>query len=94
MFWSDPKIVSKTPIITFLLLESANIQQLYRMWTTRTAEGQSLWGWCCVNLALLLFCNFYRVCCPTEKIAFWSTVIGVVINFMVILTVIRFRYFN
>jgi hypothetical protein len=92
-FYSNPKIVSKTPLITFILLEGGNVQQLYRMWSTWTSAGQSLWGWVCVNIALILWCNFYRVCCPNEKFAFWATVVGVVINACVIFSVAWFRYF-
>jgi hypothetical protein len=56
------------------------------------AAGQSLWGWLSVNIALLLWCNFYRVCCPAQKLAFWAPVVGWVLNSCVVLTVIYFRY--
>ena len=90
--WSDPRIISKTPLATIVLLEHANIQQLIRMWSEGTAEGQSLWGWISVGFALALFINFYRVCCPKEKFAFWATVLGLGMNLLVILTVVWFRY--
>lgn len=91
--WSNPRVVNKTPIVTFVLLESANVQQLWRMWAQQTAAGQSLGGWIAVNIALLLWCNFYRVCCPEQKTAFWVTVVGVVMNAAVIATVVKFRFF-
>ncbi len=90
--WSNPALVAKTPLVTVVLLENANIQQLWRMWTQHTAAGQSLWGWLSVNLALLLWCNFYRVCCPDQRIAYWATVVGWALNTCVVLTVAYFRY--
>lgn len=91
-WWRDRSVVSKTPIVTVILLENGNLQQVIRMWREGTAEGQSLWGWISVNLALLLWCNFYRVCCPNERTAFWATILGVVMNAIVIGTVVYFRY--
>lgn len=94
-FWNNPSIVSKTPVLTVLLLEGANLSQLIRMWSERSAEGQSLGGWALVNLALLLWFNFYRVCVPRDQArwALWSTGFGVIMNASVILTVVWFRYF-
>lgn len=89
---SNPRWVSKTPILTVFLLEGANIGQIIRMWTERTAEGQSLTAWISVNLALLLWLNFYRVCCPDQRWAFWATAVGISMNAGVILSVIWFRY--
>jgi hypothetical protein len=80
-------------LLTTLLLEYANVGQLYRMWTERTAAGQSLWSWLSVGCALVLWCNFYRVCCPRERFALWATMFGVGMNLAVVLTVIWFRYF-
>lgn len=53
---SDPKVVAKTPLVTTLLLENANVQQLWRMWHEHTAAGQSLWGW--------LLVLYFRYWCP------------------------------
>jgi hypothetical protein len=92
IFFSDPKIVSKTPLATVVLLEGANLGQLYRMWSTHTALGQSLTGWILVSIALILWLNFYRVCCPEQKWAFWATAFGIFMNALVILSVIWFRY--
>lgn len=89
----DPKWVEKTPIVTTLLLESANISQLHRMWTEWTAEGQSIWGWVMVNIALLLWLNFYLVITPKAKWAIWGTAFGIAMNSAVILTVLWFRSF-
>lgn len=93
-WYSDPKIVSKTGVLTVLLLESANIGQVWRMWTERTAAGQSLGSWISVGLALWLWCHFFRVCAPTERFAYWSTLLGITMNLLVILTVIYWRYLN
>jgi hypothetical protein len=89
---SDPSVVSKTPLVTVFLLEGANANQLLRMWHEHTAAGQSLIGWLSVWVALLLWANFYRVCCPRERFAFWATVVGVGMNTAVWLTVIWFRF--
>jgi uncharacterized protein with PQ loop repeat len=89
---TNRKLVEKTPIITTCLLEFANFNQLWRMWTTQTADGQSLWGWMYVNLALVLWLNFYLVFNREQKFAIWGTTAGIGINALVILTVIWFRY--
>lgn len=91
-FWNDETIVEKTPVLTTILLESANVGQLYRMWSEWTADGQSLVAWICVNAALMLWLNFYRVCTPEQRWAIWATAFGVAMNSTVILTVILFRY--
>jgi hypothetical protein len=91
-FISNPKVVSKTPIATVFFLESANVNQIIRMWTEHSAKGQSLIAWLCVSAALILWCNFYRVCCPEQKWALRTTLLGVFLNALVILSVIYFRY--
>lgn len=85
-------LVEKTPIATTLLLEGANVGQLWRMWTERTAEGQSLLGWILVWIALVLWWNFYRVITPKQHWARWATAFGVFMNSLVILTVLYWRY--
>jgi hypothetical protein len=89
---SDPKWVEKTPLLTTLLLEGANVGQLHRMWTERTAEGQSLFAWLMVCAALILWANFFRVCAPDQKWARWASIFGVAMNLSVCLTVTYFRY--
>ena len=91
-FWNNPAVVAKTPIVTTLLLETANMGQLIRMWTEWTADGQSLAAWICVNAALFLWLNFYRVCTPEQKWAIWATAFGVAMNSLVIASVVVFRY--
>lgn len=86
------ELVERTPIVTTMLLEAANVQQLQRMWTERTAAGQSLTAWLSVSAALLLWLNFYRVVTPQAKWAIRGTAVGVAMNALVILTVIYFRY--
>jgi hypothetical protein len=90
--WNDPFYVSYTPIATTCLLETANLGQIVRMWTYRTAAGQSLTSWCCVNLALWLWANWYRVITPEQKIARFTIKVGITLNTCVILTAIYFRY--
>jgi hypothetical protein len=62
------------------------------MWSEQTAAGQNLAGWFSLWLALVMFLNFYRVCTPTEKLAFWGTMVEVVIETAAMATVIYFRY--
>ena len=91
-FWNDPAIVAYSPIATTCLLEGANISQMVRMWTQRTAAGQSLLAWVCVGSALLLWANWYRIVTPEQRIARFTIKIGIALNFGVILSVAYFRY--
>jgi len=91
-FYDDPEWVGRTPLLTVLLLESANIGQMVRMWAYHTAAGQSLISWLCVNLALWLWGNFYRVITPEQKWARRCNAVGITLNTGVILTVAYFRY--
>lgn len=91
-FYRNPVIVNKTPIVTTALLEAANVSQIWRMWTEWTAAGQSLWGWMMVNLALILWLNFYLTFNRQQKYAIWGTAFGIAMNSTVILTVVFFRY--
>lgn len=79
-------IIKHTPILTTGLLESANLFQLYEMWSTNTSAGQSPWGWICVNLALLLWLNWYYTFTPEQKTAIYATIVGLFINASVILS--------
>lgn len=88
----NPKIVDKTPLLTTLLFESANVGQLWRMWTQSTAAGQSLWAWICVNIAMWLWLNFYLVFNRENKFAIWCTSFGILLNSFVVFTVFYFRY--
>jgi hypothetical protein len=88
----DPKVVDKTPIVSVFLLEAANVQQIFRMWSTWTAAGQSITAWLSVNLALWLWLNFYLVFNRENKFAIWGTAVGIGLNGLVILSVFYFRY--
>ena len=91
-FWNDPKLVAYTPLITTGLLEIANIGQMLRMWTYHTAAGQNIISWCCVNLALWLWQNWYRVITPDQWVARFAIKVGISLNTGVVLTAIYFRY--
>ncbi len=91
-FWKQPNVVSKSPLVTTLLLEYGNVGQLYRMWTEHTAAGQSLWSWLSVGLALVIWANYYHTLYPQHKWAFRCTCFGVLMNSLVWLTVFYFRY--
>lgn len=89
--FTDKDLVNKiTPVFAVFMLEAANIGQILRMWTERTADGQSLASWIAVWLALLAWLNLYRV--NELRWAFWATVVGVGLNTCVWLTVIWFRW--
>lgn len=91
---TNERFLLATPFLTTLLLENGNIQQLLQMWTERTAEGQSLLGWISVQIALLLWFNFYgnKLEGSSRKTALLATAVGCVFNFSVILSVVYFRY--
>jgi hypothetical protein len=90
--WNDPARVKFTPIVTTGLLEAANLNQLIRMWGEHSARGQSLQGWVCVGLALALWWNWYRVMVPGDRFARRCTAFGILMNALVVLSVIWFRY--
>jgi len=93
MSWlNDPARVSKTPLLAIPLFCWFSVKQTIQMWMERTAAGQNLAGWASLLLALLLFLNFYRVCCPKERYAFWGTVVEVGTVTVAMLTVVYFRY--
>ncbi len=91
-WYRNPKLVDKTPLVTTGLLEAANVQQLWRMWTEHTAAGQSVTAWFSVNIALWLWLNFYLTFNRENKFAIIGTSVGIVLNALVIATVIFFRY--
>jgi len=94
MLWKDPKWVARTPILSVMLLESANVGQLWRMWAVRSALGQNLESWLFVQAALWLWLNFYLVMVPKQerRFAVWGTALGIALNAGVCLTVAYFRY--
>lgn len=92
--WSNKAVVAWSPILAGVLIETGGLSQIFRMWSEQSAEGQSLLGWIAVLLALLLWLNFYRVCTPEQKSAFWVTAVGVLVNLGVIGTVLWFRYLH
>lgn len=91
---SDKKWVLRTPIASVILLEAANVQQLFQMWGwDHSAKGQSLTAWLSVQTALWLWYNFYRVITPEAHWAIKGTQLGIIINSLVCLSVIYWRYF-
>jgi hypothetical protein len=89
-WWDDRRVIDATPWATLLLLESANVAQLVRMWSVRSAEGQSVPGWLSVTVALLLWANYYRV--TRQRTALLSTLVGVVMNLLVVSSVLYFQH--
>jgi hypothetical protein len=95
MRWlNDPVVVSKTPLAAIPFFCWFSVKQIVQMWSEYTAAGQNLAGWVFLWLALLMFLNFYRVCCPKEKLAFWGTVVEVLVVSGGLLTVAYFRYWG
>lgn len=90
-FFSDPEVVTYLPILATILLEIANIQQIYRMCSERSSLGQSVWGWVSVNIALWIWLWFYKITCPKEKVAIFATYMGIIVNLIVILVALYFR---
>lgn len=87
------RVVDKFPLITTVLLEGANAAQLARMWTEKSALGQSVTGWSLVWLALVMWFAYYLVIVPEKKLPRYCTAFGILVNSSVVLTVIYFRYF-
>jgi hypothetical protein len=92
VFYKRDWFINYTPIASTILLEGANIQQMMRMWTEQTAEGQSLMAWSCVQIALWLWYNFYKQATPDKKWAIRCQGLGIGLNGLVILTVLYFRW--
>lgn len=91
-FVSDPTWVLRTPILSVILLEAANAQQLVQMWVLdHSAKGQSLTAWLSVQAALWLWLNFYRVITPDAFWAIRGTRLGIALNMAVVLSVIYWR---
>lgn len=90
--FNNKALVSKCPIITTILLEGASVGQIVRMFSEHSAKGQNVWSWLSIDLALLLWWNWYRVMTPEDKIAKLSTVVGMTITTAVVLTVVYFRW--
>jgi hypothetical protein len=71
------KVVDKFPLGTTILLEGANAAQLARMWTEKSALGQSVVGWSLVWLALVMWFLYYLVIVPHKKLPRYCTFFGI-----------------
>ncbi len=91
MIWDSKKWVSRTPVISAVLVESANLSQLNRIWAEHSAQGQSLQAWLCVGLALLVRWNFYRVTLPDHRLARICVIGSMVLNTALIASVVWFN---
>ena len=90
MCWNNHKWVCRTPLVTAILVESANISQLLRIWREGSSTGQSLLAWICVGIALLLRWNFYRVIAPSQWLARLCIIGSLLINAVLIASVIAY----
>lgn len=86
-----PEIVSKYPMAAGLLFFANTVSQIIRIWVNESSKDQSLLGWSSLTLALIILLVFYRVCCPTEKYMFWSTIVEILANLFLIGSVIVFQ---
>lgn len=86
---NNKQFVEKTPLLSVVLIEYGNLGQIYRMWHEHSALGQNLSSWISVGAALLLWLNFYRV--NKHPFAYWATVVGILLNAGVWLSVLYFR---
>lgn len=91
-WYRDPTWVARFPLAASLLLELANFQQLWRMWSEGSALGQSIGAWISVQAALWLYLHFYRVLTPDQRWAILAVRISIGINWLVIGTVCWFRF--
>ena len=87
---SSEKFLTVSPMITAAMLEGANAMQIWRMVTEHSALGQNAWSWVSVNVALWLWCNFYRA--KFLLTALCMTLLSVVITSLVVLTVAYYRH--
>lgn len=90
--WNNPKAVKQVPLITMFLFDGGAIGQIIRMWTVRSALGQSLISWIGVSFGLFLWVNYYRIMTPELKLPRYSALFSACINSCVWLTIIYFRY--
>jgi hypothetical protein len=92
MKWvSNPKVVRYTPIVTQVAFNVGTLMHIIRMWTEGSSTGQSFWGWWLANFALLLWCNWYRVFTPGQKIPIYTAVFSIIVNTIAALTVFILR---
>ncbi len=84
----EPNVVSKYPIFAGLLFFANTLSQLFRIWINKSSKDQSLIGWSSLTLALIVLLLFYKICCPKEKYMFWSTVIEILANLILIISII------
>lgn len=90
--WNNPAWVSRTPIVTSLLLDGGAIGQIVRMWREQSARGQSLTSWLAVILALTLWANFYRVITPNQFWARATILLSIALNVGIVTSIVWWRY--
>lgn len=86
-------IIRLTPVITTSIFGMSTLGHVARMWSERSAEGQSLTSWLLAMLALLMWYNWYLVVAPEERTARWSCLASVALESLAVISIIRFRYF-
>lgn len=87
----SPKIVSKFPVIAGILFFSNSLSQIIRIWINHSSKDQSLIGWISLTITLWILLIFYKICCPKEHYMFWSTVVEILVNLFLILSILMFK---
>lgn len=85
------RLIPRIPLVTSFIFATAYIAQMVRMWTQRSALGQSVFGWIQVGIALVLFYIYYSEMLPNEKIPKYCTVFEIALVLGIIGTTILFR---
>lgn len=90
-FYNNPKLVTWTPLITSAILEWANLSQIWRMYCEGSSASQSLLGWVLVDIAMILWWNYYRVCTPDQRAALISIKLAILVNIIATAVVVYYR---
>lgn len=85
------KLIPRIPLVTSFIFATAYVAQVVRMWTERSALGQSVFGWIQVGVALVLFYVYYREMLPDQKIPQYCTLFEIALVLGIIGTTITFR---
>lgn len=85
------RLIPRIPLVTSFIFATAYVSQVVRMWSERSALGQSVFGWVQVGVALVLFYIYYREMLPDQKLPRYCTVFEIVLVLGIIGTTIYFR---
>lgn len=89
--WNDIKYVNKFPIASAPLFCFGGLANIYHIWSTKTANGQSILGWAMLTLAVMMIYQFNKVLIPNEKLAQYACLLEALIYTGVIFSIVRFQ---